>query len=129
MSVLYSIFQEYVSRPWYIFVSNDFQLNDMTFMLAYHWGCQQALCRETYFTIGLPFTKRPFFWLVKPFIMNDRNCLLNIFEGFMTWKYFDAYIIFYLSESIDHSTKVISASDFQSIFPDSKLWLIQVRTV
>ncbi|KAL5077891.1 hypothetical protein RYX36_016875 [Vicia faba] len=30
------------------------------------------------------------------------------------------------SESIDHSTKVISASDFQSIFPDSKLWLIQL---
>ncbi|KEH33294.1 putative protein-disulfide reductase [Medicago truncatula] len=30
------------------------------------------------------------------------------------------------SESIDHSTKVITASDFKSIFPDSKPWLIQL---
>jgi len=42
---------------------------------------------------------------------------------------FDAYIIYYPSESIDQSTKVITASDFKSIFPDSKPWLIQVRTV
>ncbi|XP_061338840.1 uncharacterized protein LOC133285601 isoform X2 [Gastrolobium bilobum] len=30
------------------------------------------------------------------------------------------------SDSIDHSSKVISASDFQSIFPDAKPWLIQL---
>lgn len=32
-------------------------------MVACSWDCQQALCRETYFRIGLPFTTGPF-WLV-----------------------------------------------------------------
>ena len=41
-------------------------------MVAYCWECQQALCRETYFRIGLPFTTGPI-WLAKTFITCDRN--------------------------------------------------------
>jgi hypothetical protein len=38
----------------------------------------------------------------------------------------NACIISFISESIDHSGKVITSSDFQSILPDAKPWLIQV---
>lgn len=111
----------------YVFLSKWYDV----FMSAYHWECQQALCREKDFTVGLTFTTRPFLlWLVTTFFINDRNFILKIFEGFMEWMEFNnAYIIFYLSDSIDHSAKVLTSSDFQSIFPDTKPWLIQVHTV
>lgn len=114
-------------RPWLLSSPSGF-INWYNYtMVAYCWECQQALCRETYFRIGLPFTTGPI-WLVKTFIRCDTFSFLKFsMDMWHENSFIDGCKFFYLLGSVDHSSKVITASDFQYIFPDVKPWLMQVH--